>query len=295
MAPAVARFDPQELVMRLAARFGVELLIEKDLPKEARFVAREPRMGGVDQPVLIRAADIPHPNGFCLKLTSGWRSIEATFLPDTYAGNLIRSMGNASAIARGELAQLAETFSAIGNRLSLKINDVPIREWSTLPSAPWHRFELTAVRLTDAAETGADRLTKEAEEVATACLALVLSQLPLEEGGGAVPLFERGLPEGAKSRVEVNRYERSPVNRAACIALFGARCDVCRLSFSERYGELGEGYIEVHHRIPVAKMGAGYIVNPSTDLVPLCSNCHSMVHRHDPPLETNELRKKLIP
>ena len=81
----------------------------------------------------------------------------------------------------------------------------------------------------------------------------------------------------------------SPVNRAACIAAHGSVCKVCGFDFGEVYGPLGQGYIEVHHRLPVSQMGAGYIVNPVRDLVPLCSNCHAAVHRTDPPMETEAL------
>jgi 5-methylcytosine-specific restriction enzyme A len=117
-----------------------------------------------------------------------------------------------------------------------------------------------------------------------------LTLVPLEEVDSvAMPLYEGGLPEGACTTVTVNRYERSPVNRAACIAAHGSVCNVCGFDFGKAYGELGIGYIEVHHRIPVSKMGAGYIVDPITDLVPLCSNCHSAVHRIDPPLEPEAL------
>jgi 5-methylcytosine-specific restriction protein A len=108
-----------------------------------------------------------------------------------------------------------------------------------------------------------------------------------------LPYFEKGLPEGAKTRVEVNKYERSSVNRAVCIAKFGAVCQVCGLDFGERYGDIAEGYIEVHHIVPVSQMAPGYIVNPLTDLIPLCANCHAVVHRLDPPLPIDSLRALL--
>jgi predicted HNH restriction endonuclease len=37
-------------------------------------------------------------------------------------------------------------------------------------------------------------------------------------------------------------------------------------------------------------MGAGYTVNPVTDLVPICSNCHSVVHLTNPPRNVDELK-----
>jgi hypothetical protein len=38
-------------------------------------------------------------------------------------------------------------------------------------------------------------------------------------------------------------------------------------------------------------MGDNYVVDPETDLVTLCANCHAMVHRQDPPLSVEELSK----
>jgi 5-methylcytosine-specific restriction protein A len=141
---------------------------------------------------------------------------------------------------------------------------------------------------------GSDAVQLEAADVAAICLALVLALLPLEEEENVPPaLFEMGLPEGAKTRVEVNRYERNPVNRAACIAIRGSICGACGLDFGRTYGSLGTGYIEVHHIVPVSKMVAGYLVDPARDLVPLCANCHAMVHRRDPPVPLEELRSLL--
>jgi 5-methylcytosine-specific restriction enzyme A len=46
-----------------------------------------------------------------------------------------------------------------------------------------------------------------------------------------------------------------------------------------RYGaDLARDYIEVHHTRSIAEIDGG-VVSPETDLAPLCSNCHSMVHR----------------
>ena len=96
------------------------------------------------------------------------------------------------------------------------------------------------------------------------------------------------------TRVAVNRYERSLANRAAAIAIHGAFCHVCGFDFAEFYGLMGEGFIEVHHRIPVSRMGEGYVVSPEEDLVPLCANCHQMVHREDPPVAVEELKDQLV-
>jgi len=238
----------------------------------------------------VRATDIPSPNGFMILVTSGWKSIEADFVPDTYAGELVRAMGNSSSHTRQIFGSLAETFNAMGNRIELSINGSVILTPSDLPIAPWSKFQLNVRRLTDATNESEAALQASTEEIASACLALVLTLLPLEEDDTiAIPMYESGLPEGACTKVTVNRYERSPVNRAACIAAHGTVCNICGFDFSVFYGSLGHGYIEVHHRIPVSQMGANYIVDPVRDLIPLCANCHATLHRTDPPLEPDAL------
>jgi 5-methylcytosine-specific restriction protein A len=99
--------------------------------------------------------------------------------------------------------------------------------------------------------------------------------------------------EGGATRVWVNRYERNPRFRAACIARWGCMCAACGLQFSDRYGPLGNGFIHVHHLQPVSSSRSRRRIDPQRDLRPLCPNCHAMVHKQTPPLTVSELRKRL--
>lgn len=85
--------------------------------------------------------------------------------------------------------------------------------------------------------------------------------------------------EGAAHEIRVNAYERSVEARRACIRIHGCSCVVCGFNFEAQYGEIGEGFIHVHHCIPLASITSGYEVDPETDLVPVCPNCHAMIHR----------------
>lgn len=85
--------------------------------------------------------------------------------------------------------------------------------------------------------------------------------------------------EGARALVTANRFERDPKARQACIRHHGTRCAVCRFDFESVYGERGKGYIEVHHLVPLSEVDDDHEVNPIEDMRPLCSNCHSMIHR----------------
>jgi 5-methylcytosine-specific restriction protein A len=100
----------------------------------------------------------------------------------------------------------------------------------------------------------------------------------------------RGYNEGAKKQVRVNRYERDSKAREACIAVHGLRCAACDLEFEERYGGRGRGFIHVHHLRPLAAVGRPDSVDPRTDLVPVCPNCHAMLHRGERLLSIDELR-----
>ena len=85
--------------------------------------------------------------------------------------------------------------------------------------------------------------------------------------------------EGIKRQVTVNSYERDHKARLQCIKIHGTACSVCGIDFEKMYGELGKGFIHVHHIVPIHSIGQGYKVNPATDLVPVCPNCHAMLHR----------------
>lgn len=86
--------------------------------------------------------------------------------------------------------------------------------------------------------------------------------------------------EGVRHYMVTSRFERSGHNRLKAISLHGYKCQVCGFDFAETYGDLGRNYIEVHHVNPLAEQNGEHIVNPETDLVCLCANCHRMVHRN---------------
>lgn len=98
-------------------------------------------------------------------------------------------------------------------------------------------------------------------------------------------------PEDAVSRIIVNRYERDSDARRVCLAFHGTSCTVCDFSFEASYGEIGQGFIQVHHVVPASMLGRGYLLDPIADLVPLCANCHAMAHLGvNTPRSVSELR-----
>lgn len=101
------------------------------------------------------------------------------------------------------------------------------------------------------------------------------------------------LIEGAVCQVVVNAYERNPVARARCIAHYGPTCVVCGFNFGTVYEPLAEGFIHVHHVKPLSAIGNEYVVDPVTDLRPVCPNCHAVIHMDDGGRSIEEVRKHL--
>lgn len=96
--------------------------------------------------------------------------------------------------------------------------------------------------------------------------------------------------EGSVRQALVNVYERNPFARAACIAHYGSTCRVCAFDFGRTYGELGEGFIHVHHLKEISSIAEEYEVDPIEDLRPVCPNCHAMLHTSRPALSIEALK-----
>ena len=98
-------------------------------------------------------------------------------------------------------------------------------------------------------------------------------------------------PEGSLILVNHFRRERDSKLRAAKLATTVDRsCEVCGFNFEKKYGERGDGYIEVHHIQPLHSTGPTR--TGLADLALLCSNCHSMAHRL-PWLTPDQLQREL--
>lgn len=85
--------------------------------------------------------------------------------------------------------------------------------------------------------------------------------------------------EGSKKNYYGARYERDPKLRLKAIAIHGLGCKACGFNFEKTYGEYAKGYIHVHHTQPISEFDGAKVVNPETDLITLCANCHSVIHR----------------
>lgn len=99
--------------------------------------------------------------------------------------------------------------------------------------------------------------------------------------------------EGAARPILVNAYERNRRALEKCLRHYGSSRGVCRFNFEARYGESAAGCIQVHHIVPIAKVGKEYRLNPITDIRPVCPNCHAVIHRREPPFSIEEVNQML--
>lgn len=70
-------------------------------------------------------------------------------------------------------------------------------------------------------------------------------------------------------------------------------CEACEFDFQHFYGDIGRGFIECHHRVPLAniKVSTKTTLN---DLALVCSNCHRMLHREISTLTIDELKRRIL-
>ena len=234
----------------------------------------------------FRPAGLEEGRGFAIALSHSLVRVEAFFVGDPFSGPVLRLIGKQIGQDPDPWFDLLEAGNREGISTSIAVNDALVANLAELPTDDWRRLEIDCHRRIPRS-TGGSGLHEALVGVGSHCFALALTGLDAEISTAADP---ESLPEGARTTIQVNRYERNPVNRTRCIKHYGAVCWVCDLDFATTYGAIGQGYIEVHHRIPVSQMGTDYRVDPVRDLIPLCSNCHSMVHRRNPPYSPHELR-----
>lgn len=116
---------------------------------------------------------------------------------------------------------------------------------------------------------------------------------------GTMPDLEFDVLEAREGSVRAAahlRRERSSTLRKAKLEAVIAgggviRCEVCLFDFAKTYGDLGEGFIEVHHVLPLHESGP--VSTRLEDLALLCPNCHRMIHRSRKWITPDELRRQL--
>ncbi|OWT68257.1 HNH endonuclease [Achromobacter sp. HZ28] len=166
-------------------------------------------------------------------------------------------------------------YTALGRRGLTRGNGDEVRVWEL--------FSHDSVRLSEAAQLIRHGVLTYSEESG------------ISEGDGS------GIEEAEEGKLvtRIHRHrERDPrlVREAKAQALrkHGRLfCAACSFDFSERYGAIGAGIIDVHHTTPVHTMQPG-AVTKVIDLVLLCSNCHRIVHSKRQWLTLDEVKSALV-
>ncbi|CAM5194017.1 5-methylcytosine-specific restriction enzyme A OS=Bosea thiooxidans OX=53254 GN=SAMN05660750_04314 PE=4 SV=1 [Bosea thiooxidans] len=275
--------DPRSLAERISAETGLE------------FSGREGRDSGGTRWLELQPAGYPSGQTFTLRTFIGWRRLDVHFRPGNFAGDLMNAMGSADETGRRTFRAVLDVCRDADAEITLSINGATyLPDDSAIWEMQWRSFGIDLRRGMLAINEGnAEEDMRQVELWTSRVAAAVLALLPVEteeDGSGASPEIV-GLPEGARTRIEVNGYERDRRNRAAALAIHGYSCKACKLDMEERYGAAAAGLIEVHHVTPVSQIGKDYIIDPRTDLTPLCPNCHSVAHRRNPPYSVDDLRE----
>ncbi len=97
--------------------------------------------------------------------------------------------------------------------------------------------------------------------------------------------------EGATREITRELRFRDSRLKKAAILIRGCKCEICGFEFEESYGELGSGYIEIHHLRPLSKAKKS---RPTSieEVALVCANCHRVLHRHGAkPIPLEQLRR----
>lgn len=136
---------------------------------------------------------------------------------------------------------------------------------------------------------------EESKEIVTHVLALINAK--------AIPVLpdvdrSQSILEGNPRLIAHLRRERNSVivkaKKEEILRATGKLCcEACGFDFKDIYGELGDGFCEVHHLKPLSKAD-GVVKTELKDLAIVCSNCHRIIHRTDPMLSISSLTSHLL-
>lgn len=264
-------------------RFGIDVDVSGSIKTEGLLVS-------------IYPAHVNRSHSFKVSITVGWRTLEAKFVPGNFANELISAMESADRSRKSTFTAFSRILINKGAELVLAFDGVQMDPTNfDLWPKTWGMVGLSMRKTGEVFEKSTGYDYSAIVPWAVGFFGLVFSLLPLvslNHNASAVMMFsdETGAYEGNQLISTSKRYERSPLNRALCIEVHGVKCKICGFDFANMYGELGDDFIHIHHIVPLSEMQGNYRVNPYTDLIPVCPNCHSMLHRRVPTLMPDDLR-----
>ena len=266
----------KDFLESISHKFGYEIYVDDSIEASMRNSA-------------IRFRIESNQDTFHLRISRTWKTTRIEFVPGKFASQVVDFLSREVIAHKFELKNILFAPDAKLSDFSLEIDGKSFIEIDELNNQP-HTLQLYVESMSPESSIEHGLLNEIEAHLLDVAASIVVVLLPRPTNSYSSPDEVVGFPEGASSTVMVNRYERDPRNRTAAIAIHGYRCLACGFDFQIAYGELGEEFIIVHHVVPVSQIGADYVINPATDLVTLCANCHSMIHRKDPPLTLDQLK-----
>ena len=252
----------------LENKFHVVFLVKKisDTPEEYEIRPQDDSKEGFKVTVIIK------------------EDIRITIIgePDVFGRSFVDNINTSSKEKRNVFI---EYWNMLGQDLiELKINDRTYTQNEFIDdSSKWYKFYLKFSKVAYY-DSGNENKIDSALNYIFYIFAMIFSITSYEIIGIV------GKSEGSEYEEVTKKHERNPINRELCLKVKGYICSVCGFKFEDKYGEIGKNFIEVHHSVPVSQMGEDHVVDPIKELFPLCSNCHSMIHRKNPPFTIEELK-----
>lgn len=231
----------------------------------------------------VRLAAFPPPKGFSVRIADDYLSWSAHVVLDDLSRQLANFLGQRAGPKEDELKAAITSVKSSTQSCEILVSGSPLRD--EIFTGVWTDFEVK-LSLSFTPENQLERLV-EALIYAISLPLTLLQEDPLDQA----PLGDPNSPrlEGDRSSVLQNKYERSRFNRAVCLRHHGFSCKACGEKLVHKYGAIAQELIHVHHIKPVSSLGGATLVDPIHDLVPLCPNCHNVIHRENPPLSLDRL------
>jgi hypothetical protein len=184
-------------------------------------------------------------------------------------------------IAFGTVDALPEPSENWNRRYAAQITNVHLLDTflalatlrEEMPEFGWARYPRSYVTLSPAESSQIDTLIESADSL--------YSEFESDSGSYV---------EGAVKLVHANAYERSLAARNAAIRHHGSICAICSFDFEKHFGPAMRGFIHMHHIKPLNEIDEEYRVDPKTDLIPVCPNCHAVIHSRRKALSVDEVR-----
>ena len=210
-------------------------------------------------------------------------------IPQRHGGDLLYEISKATSEQRERFFDYIRILENKNAKIQFLVNGINLKTIQQWPST-WKSLScrITKVPLTDDNDEYDE--FQVISEWMKHSICLIFSTLTITDVENYPTMVcESGCEEGYLYRTTTNRYERNPINRELCLAKKGYKCQICNFDFKEVYGSIGKQFIEVHHITPVSTLGPGYRIDVEKDLIPVCANCHAMLHKKNPPYLPNEL------